>query len=45
MFGAIKLSTAKHSQFDYAIAGASGGFVSRVVIQPLDVVKIRFQVL
>ncbi|XP_015435545.1 PREDICTED: mitochondrial thiamine pyrophosphate carrier-like [Dufourea novaeangliae] len=28
---------------DHAIAGAIGGFVTRFVSQPLDVVKIRFQ--
>ena len=29
---------------DYSIAGASSGFVTRMVSQPLDVLKIRFQV-
>nr|AKN21584.1 slc25a-16 [Schmidtea mediterranea] len=43
MFETVNLSNSQHSQIDYAIAGASGGFVSRAVVQPLDVVKIRFQ--
>lgn len=29
---------------DHAIAGAVSGFVTRFACQPLDVVKIRFQV-
>lgn len=34
----------KLSTRDYASVGAICGFVSRVVCQPLDVIKIRFQV-
>lgn len=30
--------------FDHAIAGGVSGFVTRFLCQPLDVVKIRFQV-
>ena len=29
---------------DFVIAGSVSGSVSRVVVQPLDVIKIRFQV-
>lgn len=29
---------------DHAIAGAASGFVTRFCCQPLDVIKIRFQV-
>lgn len=29
---------------DHAIAGAASGFITRFLCQPLDVVKIRFQV-
>lgn len=29
---------------DHAIAGAVSGFVTRFLCQPLDVIKIRFQV-
>ena len=32
------------SQSEYAAAGAFSGVFTRVVIQPLDVIKIRFQV-
>ena len=34
----------KLSPLDYGIAGAVSGAATRGVIQPLDVVKIRFQV-
>lgn len=29
---------------DHAIAGAASGFITRFLCQPLDVIKIRFQV-
>jgi len=29
---------------DHAIAGAASGFITRLLCQPLDVIKIRFQV-
>lgn len=29
---------------DHAVAGGVSGFVTRLLFQPLDVVKIRFQV-
>lgn len=29
---------------DHAVAGGVSGFVTRLIFQPLDVVKIRFQV-
>lgn len=32
------------SNTDHAIAGAISGFVTRFTCQPLDVIKIRFQV-
>jgi hypothetical protein len=32
------------SSFDYSLAGAVSGMLTRVAIQPLDVIKIRFQV-
>lgn len=31
------------SQFDFAFAGGASGFITRAVCQPLDVLKIRFQ--
>ncbi|KAG7188885.1 hypothetical protein KM043_008491 [Ampulex compressa] len=37
------LSTNGGSSSDHAIAGAISGFVTRFICQPLDVVKIRFQ--
>ncbi|KAJ8958143.1 hypothetical protein NQ318_006080 [Aromia moschata] len=33
----------KLKQFDYAFAGGASGFVTRATCQPLDVLKIRFQ--
>ncbi|RZB40541.1 Mito carr domain containing protein [Asbolus verrucosus] len=35
--------SAKLSQLDFAIAGGSSGFITRMLCQPLDVLKIRFQ--
>ena len=32
------------SRIQYAIAGATSGVITRALIQPIDVVKIRFQV-
>jgi hypothetical protein len=32
------------SSFDHSLAGAVSGILTRVVSQPLDVLKIRFQV-
>lgn len=29
---------------DHAVAGAISGFITRFLCQPLDVIKIRFQV-
>ena len=29
---------------EYAIAGAASGFITRLLSQPFDVIKIRFQV-
>ncbi|GBN10850.1 Mitochondrial thiamine pyrophosphate carrier [Araneus ventricosus] len=36
-------SNIKFHELDYAIAGAVSGFATRTVFQPLDVIKIRFQ--
>lgn len=36
---------AKEKNTDHAIAGAISGFLTRFTCQPLDVVKIRFQVI
>ncbi|GIY27225.1 mitochondrial thiamine pyrophosphate carrier [Caerostris darwini] len=36
-------SKIKFHELDYAIAGAVSGFVTRTLFQPLDVIKIRFQ--
>ncbi|KAK0087387.1 hypothetical protein PV326_005217 [Microctonus aethiopoides] len=33
----------KRPSSDYAIAGAASGFLTRFICQPLDVIKIRFQ--
>lgn len=35
--------TTNHN-LEHAVAGAVSGFVTRFICQPLDVVKIRFQV-
>lgn len=32
------------SSFEVAVAGSVSGLVTRVLISPLDVIKIRFQV-
>lgn len=32
------------SKYDYILAGSMSGFISRAMVQPLDVLKIRFQV-
>lgn len=32
------------STFDYSLAGVASGMLTRVFSQPLDVIKIRFQV-
>ena len=40
--GMERKSGAVHS--DAAVAGAVSGFITRLICQPLDVVKIRFQV-
>lgn len=37
-------SHVKYHKSDYVIAGAVSGSVTRTIFQPLDVVKIRFQV-
>lgn len=34
----------KRPSSDYAFAGAVSGFLTRFICQPLDVIKIRFQV-
>ncbi|XP_030765919.1 mitochondrial thiamine pyrophosphate carrier-like [Sitophilus oryzae] len=36
-------SNEKLNQFDFAFAGGASGFLTRAVCQPLDVLKIRFQ--
>ncbi|XP_055945712.1 mitochondrial thiamine pyrophosphate carrier-like [Argiope bruennichi] len=36
-------SNIKFHELDYAIAGAVSGFATRTLFQPLDVIKIRFQ--
>jgi solute carrier family 25 thiamine pyrophosphate transporter 19 len=33
----------KLSQLDFAFAGGASGFITRMICQPLDVLKIRFQ--
>lgn len=33
----------KLKQFDFALAGGGSGFITRAFCQPLDVIKIRFQ--
>ncbi|GFY52413.1 mitochondrial thiamine pyrophosphate carrier [Trichonephila inaurata madagascariensis] len=44
MVGFDRLSSdRKFHESDYAIAGAVSGFVTRTLFQPLDVIKIRFQ--
>lgn len=35
--------SAKLTQFDVALAGGGSGFLTRMLCQPLDVLKIRFQ--
>ncbi|KAG8180055.1 hypothetical protein JTE90_023672 [Oedothorax gibbosus] len=37
------ISVKKFHESDYAIAGAASGFITRTLFQPLDVLKIRFQ--
>lgn len=37
-------SRLKHHESDYVTAGAVSGFMTRMIFQPLDVIKIRFQV-
>lgn len=37
-------SSSKYRDSDYVIAGAASGFITRLIFQPLDVIKIRFQV-
>lgn len=37
-------SSPKFKDSDYVIAGATSGFITRLIFQPLDVIKIRFQV-
>lgn len=39
------LSMDKKNNANHAIAGAISGFLTRFTCQPLDVVKIRFQVI
>ncbi|XP_035718764.1 mitochondrial thiamine pyrophosphate carrier-like [Vespa mandarinia] len=39
----VTFSMAKENNRDHAIAGAISGFLTRFTCQPLDVVKIRFQ--
>lgn len=42
--GALNSDTGrKLRQSDYIIAGAGSGFITRMICQPLDVLKIRFQ--
>lgn len=38
------LQKSAESNSHHAIAGAASGFITRFLCQPLDVVKIRFQV-
>ena len=42
--GTSSKSNSDNLDFEYAVAGAISGFVTRFACQPLDVVKIRFQV-
>lgn len=42
--GTSSKSNTDNLDLEYAVAGAVSGFVTRFACQPLDVVKIRFQV-
>lgn len=44
MVGYDENASKRLSDSEYAIAGAAAGGVTRAICQPLDVVKIRFQV-
>ncbi|XP_063920061.1 mitochondrial thiamine pyrophosphate carrier-like isoform X1 [Zophobas morio] len=43
MVGYSKYRQRKLTQLDYLIAGAGSGVITRMITQPLDVLKIRFQ--
>ena len=45
MVGYIPQAEVGLSKTDYALVGASSSAIARVVSQPLDVLKIRFQVI
>lgn len=39
-----KADARSNSKLEVAVAGSVSGFVTRALISPLDVIKIRFQV-
>lgn len=42
--GTYQVEERLHKSYNFAIAGATSGFITRALCQPWDVVKIRFQV-